>query len=53
MMKNFQSRSVLLARFSAEPAHIGRVHRVLLLQTELLLVLELQIVRIFFDYNYI
>ena len=47
-----QSRRVLLAWFSALPAlmvqHVQRV-----LQTELLLMLQLQIVRIYFDYNYI
>ena len=48
-----QSRRVLLARFSALPAHMRRVQGVrVLLQTELLLLPQL-IVSIFFDYNYI
>ena len=59
MKKLLQSRRVLLARLSALLAlmvqHVQRVLLVLLmlLQTELLLVLQLQIVRIYFDYNYI
>ena len=59
MKKLLQSTSVLLAWFSALPAlmvqHVQRVLLVLLmlLQTELLLMLQLQIVRIYFDYNYI
>ena len=59
MKKLLQSRRVLLAWFSALPAlmvqHVQRVLLVLLmlLQTELLLMLQLQIVRIYFNYNYI
>ena len=54
-----QSRRVLLARLSALPAMlVRRVQRVLLvllllLQTELLGLPQLQVVRIYFDYNYI